>query len=184
MDISFALPSILTNPRSDQGQKTRKVLRKCAREVGRAKLRPQSVVFDIDDAFNARSSNQVNAKALGALLDCLVELNLIYLDLFPNTPGLYETGVFYYLMPTKAPWDTIPTLYGRGYGDCKSLAAARVAELRRQGKAARPVFRHITDQWGTMFHILILHGDGRWECPSRRLGMRTGQEKPVATPIL
>ncbi len=184
MDISFALPPVLTDPHSVQGQKARVVIKKCARKVGRATLRPQTVAFGIDDAFNARSSNQTNAKALGALLDCLVDLDLLYLDLFPNTLGLYQSNVFYHLMPTKAPWDTIPTLYSRGYGDCKSLAAARVAELRRQGKEAYPVFRHIKDPWGTMFHILILHGDGRWECPSRLLGMRTGQEKPVALSIL
>jgi len=46
------------------------------------------------------------------------------------------------------------------------------------GKAAMPVFRNITDGWGTMFHILILHGNGKWECPSRILGMGSVQELP------
>lgn len=139
---------------------------------------PQGVMFGIDGAFHAQASKSSNATALRALLDCLIELNVIFLDAYPNTPGLYESGVVYYLMPVRAPWDTIPTLFARHYGDCKSLAAARIAELRHNGQTARPVFRHIQNGWGTMFHILIQHDNGQWECPSRILGMRTAQEQP------
>jgi hypothetical protein len=142
-------------------------------------MRPQGVVFGIDGAFNPHSSKSQNAAALRALLDCLVELNVIYRLAFPNTPGLYQSGVFYHLMPSKAPWDTIPTLYARRFGDCKSLVAARIAELRQQGCIAKPVFRHIKAGWGTMFHILILYPNGQWECPSRILGMNTAQELPT-----
>lgn len=166
------------NPGSDEGQRAREIIKKCAREVGHAKMRPQGVVFGIDDAFRARSSKSDNAIALRALLDCLIDLNLVILSACPSTLGLYQSRVFYRLMPAKASWDTILTLYARGYGDCKSLVAARVAELRRNGCVANPVFRHIKDGWGTMFHILILHDNGAWECPSRILGMRTGQELP------
>lgn len=178
MEIDFALPPLLVSPGSNEGQLARIAIKRCAKQVGNAKMRPQGVAFGIDDAFNAQSSKGDNATALRALLDCLVELDLVFLSACPNVPGLYQSGVRYRLMPSKAPWDTIPTLYTRGYGDCKSLVAARVAELRRQGRIARPVFRHIKDGWGTMFHILILHGNGEWECPSRLLGMRTMQESP------
>lgn len=139
---------------------------------------PQGVVFGIDDAFYAQASKSSNASALRALLDCLVDLDVIYLEAYPNTPGLYEARVFYHFMPTKAPWDTIPTLFSRGYGDCKSLAAARIAELRCRGQVAKPVFRFLKNNWGTMFHILILHSNGNWECPSRILGMQVVQEQP------
>ncbi len=143
-------------------------------------MRPQGVVFGIDNAFNVRASKDQNATALRALLDCLIALNAICLDFDPNLPSLYKSGVVYKLMPSDEPWDTIPTLLRRGYSDCKSLVAARIAELRRVGRVAMPVFRHVTDGGGTMFHILILHGDGRWECPSRNLGMYTAQERPGA----
>jgi hypothetical protein len=178
MQIEFALPPLLVNPNSKEGQLARNCIRKCAHKVGKATMRPQGVAFGIDTAFNARASKGSNAIALRALLDCLVDLDLIYLNAFPDTPGLYEAGVFYHLMPTRAPWDTIPTLFKRHYGDCKSLAAARIAELRQHGQMARPVFRYIKNRWGTMFHILVLHDNGQWECPSRILGMRTGQESP------
>jgi hypothetical protein len=178
MEIAFAMPPLLVSPYSSEGKRARNVIKKCARTVGKASMRSQGVVFGIDDAFNAQSSKSSNAIALRALLDCLINLNLIYLDAYPNTPGLYESGVRYFFMPTRAPWDTIPTLFSRGYGDCKSLVAARIAELRKHGQTARPVFRHIKSGWGTMFHILLQHDNGNWECPSRILGMVTGQESP------
>ncbi len=172
------MPPLLVDPHSSEGKRARIAIRQCADKVGTAKMCPQGVVFGIDDAFNMQSSNNANATALRALLDCLIDLNLIFLDTYPNTPGLYEARVFYYFMPTRAPWDTIPTLFSRGYGDCKSLVAARIAELRKHGQTAKPVFRHIKSKWGTMFHILLQHDNGNFECPSRILGMRTGQEQP------
>lgn len=181
MDIPFALPPLLVNPGSREGQHARQCIRKCSLEVGAAKMRPGGVVFGVDDAFHPRASKEENSKALRALLDCLIELDLLCLQGMPQLPGLYHTGVFYHLMPAMAPWETTPTLYRRGFGDCKSLVAARIAELRRQGHSAIPVFRHMTSGWGTMFHILILHGNGQWECPSRALGMRTAQEAPRQT---
>jgi hypothetical protein len=166
------------SPGSNEGQRARKYIRQCAKKVGSAKMRSRGVVFGIDGAFHPRASKQENAIALRALLDCLVDLNTIYLDAYPSTPPLYQSGVVYQLMPTRAPWDTIPTLYRRGFGDCKSLAAVRIAELRRYGQTAIPVFRHLANGWGTMFHILLLHGNGCWECPSRILGMQTMHELP------
>jgi hypothetical protein len=153
--IEFAMPPLLVDPYSPEGKRARIAIRQCAQKVGHARMRPQGVAFGIDDAFNAQSSKSSNAAALRALLDCLIDLNLIYLQRYPKTLGLYEARVFYHFMPTRAPWDTIPTLFARG-----------------------PVFRHIKSAWGTMFHILLQHDNGNWECPSRILGMRTGQEIP------
>lgn len=181
MNIAFALPPPLVNPDSKEGQRARTCIRRCAAQVGHAKMRPQGVVFGIDGAFHPRASRTNNAIALRALLDCLIDLDTICLDVYPNLPSLYQSGVIYRLMPTKAPWDTTPILVARQFTDCKSLVAARIAELRRAGRVAIPVFRNITDGWGTMFHILILHGNGQWECPSRLLGMGSAQELPRAS---
>jgi hypothetical protein len=178
MNIAFALPPLLVNPGSIEGQRARECIRKCASLVGQAKMRPEGVAFGIDDAFHLHSSKTENAIALRALLDCLIDLDTICLEAYPTLPRLYESGVFYRLMPSKAAWDTTPILLQRGFSDCKSLVAARIAELRRNGHVAIPVFRNITDGWGTMFHILILHENGEWECPSRLLGMNATQERP------
>ena len=184
MNISFALPSFLVNPDSEEGQLARKSIRKCALEVGRAKMRPEGIVFGIDDAFHPRASKDANAIALRALLDCLIELDILCFNFDPTLPYLYRSGIVYKLMPSKAPWDTMPIMLQRGFTDCKSLVAARIAELRRNGKPAIPVFRNITDGWGTMFHILILHGNGKWECPSKILGMHGPQESPRFSPVV
>lgn len=176
MNIAFALPPLLVNPGSSEGQRARTCIRQCALKVGRAKMRPQGVVFGIDDAFHPRASKVANAKSLRALLDCLIDLDAICLESCPTLPGLYQSGVIYRLMPSTAPWDTTPVMFRRGFTDCKSLVAARIAELRRMGRIAIPVFRNVTDGWGTMFHILILHGSGKWECPSANLGMHGAQE--------
>ena len=179
MNIAFALPPLLVDPGSKEGQRARDCIRKCALEVGRAKMRSQGVVFGIDGAFHPRASMVENAAALRALLDCLIELDSICLESCPTLPHLYDSGVFYHLMPSASAWETTPTLYRRRFGDCKSLVAARIAELRHDGCTAIPVFRNIKDGWGTMYHILILRGDGRWECPSRLLGMGAIQELPM-----
>jgi hypothetical protein len=178
MNIAFALPQLLVNPGSNEGQQARNCIRKCALEVGRAKMRPQGVVFGIDGAFHPRASKTANAIALRALLDCLIDLDIIILKAFPNLPRLYHSKVVYKLMPSEAPWDSTPILMQRGFTDCKSLVATRIAEIRHDGFTAMPVFRNIKDGWGTMFHILILHGNGQWECPSRNLGMLGPQEMP------
>jgi len=68
-------------------------------------------------------------------------------------------------------WEPIPALYARGYGDCKSVATARIAELRRQGIEAKPVFRWVERPGGIRdFHILVQKGD-EFEDPSKILGM-------------
>ena len=128
MNIAFALPELLVNPGSKEGQQARTCIRKCALNVGRAKMRPEGVVFGIDGAFHPRASKVNNAKALRALLDCLIDLDSICLEAFPDLPELYKSGVYYHLMPSDAAWDTQPAMMKRGYTDCKSLVAARIAE--------------------------------------------------------
>lgn len=68
-------------------------------------------------------------------------------------------------------WEPIPALYKRGYGDCKSLTAALIAQYRLAGKKARPVFRFVPrPDGGTDYHILVQTERG-FEDPSKVLGM-------------
>ena len=151
----------------------RRAIRECATQVGKASLRPEAVVFRIDRAFNPRASDLTNATALQALLVCLYQLDCIWLQFHPYTLPLYQSGVVY---KRTDVWDPIPALYGRQHGDCKSLTAARCAELRRSGVWCRPVFRFKDLLGGTMYHILIMFADGTWEDPSKILGMEVQQE--------
>jgi hypothetical protein len=70
-------------------------------------------------------------------------------------------------------WEPIPALYQRGYGDCKSLTAALIAQYRKKRIACEPVFRWVRKperQGETDYHILV-HTDKGFEDPSKVLGM-------------
>lgn len=180
----FGIPGFLTDSKSAEGRLVLNSIKKCASRVGKFKLvrpfghleaSPRAVVFTIDRAFQPRSSDRANAAALEALMNCLIELNKIWLAFHPSTPTLYDTEVFY---ERTTLWDTIPCLYARGWGDCKSLAAARVAENYRDRIWCRSVFRFLPGKTATMFHILLMYADGTWEDPSKALGMEVAQESP------
>lgn len=132
------------------------------------------ITYDLVHVFNGRANDVHNAEALRILLDCLVNLNLSYLG-YTKVAPLYASGVRY---RKGKIWLPIPSLYSQGWGDCKSLAAALVAEYRRQGIKAAPVFRFQRRSDGyTLYHILVMVPDKNgyekrlYEDPSRRLGM-------------
>jgi hypothetical protein len=187
VNITFAIPGFPTDSDSVEGQLVRRIVFSCAKRVGVVHKQPGALTFDIEGAFVPSASDLANAKALEALMNCLTDLDSLWLRMHPDTPRLYDSGVFY---KRTDIWDTIPALYGRSYGDCKSLAACRVAELRARGIKCRPVFRFITepsespyDQTGyTMYHILVMFADNRvqglWGDPSKVLGMIPPQESP------
>lgn len=149
------------------------------------------IVFNLPHAFETGSSKVANAYTLRALLDCMVRINVQYLREHPDTPPLYKSGVRY---GRTTIWEPIPALYlpnkqrwfgkfwapsgiSGGYqrGDCKSLAAARIAELVMSGRKARPEFRfhNRPDGSGYLdFHILLFTDNGYEEDPSRVLGMK------------
>lgn len=133
------------------------------------------ITFDLPHVFDAQSSSLDDAKALRVMLDALISVNLAFLH--ANTaPALYRSGVRY---GRTVVWDSIPALYARGFGDCKSLSAARIAEIRHAGGEANPVFRwKRRPDGGKDFHILVMRPDG-WEDPSRKLGMGSNENAPV-----
>jgi hypothetical protein len=128
------------------------------------------ITFNLPFVFSPFSTKADNARSLRSLLEMLVQQNLIFLQGHPKTPALYRAGVVY---GRTQIWDSIPALYRRGYGDCKSLTAALVAEYRFHKIAAVPVFRWQSRPNGDGnrdFHILV-QTDRGFEDPSRRLGM-------------
>lgn len=125
------------------------------------------ITFDLPHVFFPGSDSEENAYALRALLDCLISLNRAYLRNHA-VPALYQSGVVY---GRTQVWDTIPALYQRGFGDCKSLSAALIAQYREAGKECRPVFRWVEKRNGVKdFHILVQVGRV-FEDPSKVLGM-------------
>lgn len=133
------------------------------------------ITYDLPNVFRSDSTEVENSYALRALLEGLIWQNMGYL-LFNKAKPLYHAGVRY---GRTEIWDNIPALYARGYGDCKSLSAALVAQYRMQGIFARPVHRWIKNgpEKGNRldYHILVqtnsADGKPRFEDPSKALGM-------------
>ena len=101
----------------------------------------------------------------------------------PLIPPLYLSGVRYQEEPRNwelEHFDTIPVVYGRGWGDCDDLAPIRVAELRFTKEDPRA---NVAVKWKQiapgkkLYHVVVRRGDGTIEDPSRALGM--GRNKNV-----
>jgi hypothetical protein len=137
------------------------------------------IPFDMYHWFQSDTSPVENAHALRALLDCLIDLNESYLKYHPKTPPLYKSGVYYERVDE---WLPIPALYELGYGDCKSLAAALIAEYRKARIDCEPCFRWIIRpncaEVVRDFHILVETASG-YEDPSKVLGMGKDEVAPI-----
>lgn len=106
------------------------------------------------------------------ILDCLVKLNLLWLERGNRCPPLYQAGVRYKSeLRGDEHWRTIPWVLKLGYADCKSLAAYRVAELQFIGEDAKCRFSSKSTGTGRLWHIFVVRESGREEDPSRLLGM-------------
>lgn len=128
------------------------------------------VTFDLPHVFHVESTPHENAIALQTLLHCLCSIDRIFLmHRMGQVPCLYDSGVIY---DRTIVWDSIPALYARGYGDCKSLACARAAEYLVNGYPANIVFRWLHDSKDgvTNYHILVQTPTG-FEDPSKVCGM-------------
>jgi hypothetical protein len=111
-----------------------------------------------------------NAECLEALLEALIAIDFSYLTHHPKTPLLVSPafGVQY---GRTDDWLTIPAMKLRGFADCKSLSAMRIAEKRIRGLPAKPVFRfRDNNRGGTDYHILVQTSKG-FEDPSKECGM-------------
>lgn len=115
----------------------------------------------------------ITPRNLDILLECLTLLDLHWLHSNPDTPLLYESGVFYQREPDgQENWLTVPYVIEQGFGDCEDLACWRAAELRLQGIVARPFASKVVNSDGTVqFHARVRLGNNAVEDPSRRLGM-------------
>jgi hypothetical protein len=110
---------------------------------------------------------------LQALLDCLVQIDIIYLRQHPETPPLYEAGVRYRREPLGAErWRAIPHVIAARAGDCEDLGSWLTAQYILAGETScRAISKGRKTARGWLYHILVLRADGTIEDPSRVLGM-------------
>lgn len=188
MEITFDLPHVFqTNSLPSEDAAVRGYFQTCIRDLSRlssAKVwkKPSLKQTDFSQwtfsvpAFQERSTALENAEALHALLRCLTAINVEYhKNRIGQVSRLYDSGVIY---KRTVVWDSIPALYARRYGDCKSLTCALVAEYTIMGIFAKPVFRFLprdmSPTQGEVFHILVQTPNG-FEDPSKVLGMNRNE---------
>jgi hypothetical protein len=191
VEIVFDAPHIWPEPYTSSAKEAAKnAIGECLVSISKATqrrdMRPDvrrgpdrsQVKFLLPGLFDLESDPRLNALALEALLRCLCTLDEQYLRDHPSTKDLYLSGVRY---DRTFVWDTTSALYSRSYGDCKTVSATRIAELRRQGYEAEPVFRWKPgDDKKLHFHILVWTNapvptnQNGFEDPSKVIGMTPG----------
>jgi hypothetical protein len=163
---------------------------------------PYRVTFVVD-LFRGPHELKESHAALQYMLDCLYNINCMWLKAHPEAPDIYASGIVeknpgrfvsgavpkglkrsqltklkYEEEPLgQEDWKDIPSCLKDGIADCEDLACWRAAELTvRYGVAARPVFTYKVRPNGSyLYHITVLYPDGRKEDPSRMLGMGAHQ---------
>lgn len=86
-------------------------------------------------------------------------------------PQLYVSGVRYerqHSVNGMERFQPINRVYARGSGDCDQLACIRAAQLQDKGERARAVPVRVNPR---LMHVIVRRADGRYEDPSRLLGM-------------
>lgn len=193
MQIPFSLPHANPSPGNAYALGA---LQKCVERlrIAYAKYHPRGnrpptgvvsgnfFIFNLPDTFTPDADTEENAEALRALLDCLCDIDLDYLRRCaryvgdPSIDNLYRSRIRY---KRTTEWDPISVLYSKGYGDCKSLSAAVIAQYAYRGMDSVPVFRWIRRKDGSGnfdFHILVQTVDG-FEDPSKACGMGQDENK-------
>jgi hypothetical protein len=132
------------------------------------------ITFNFPHVFSPDSSSEEDAYVLRASLDYLITVDEVFRR-YHSVPALYRSGVVYGRTKT---WDSIPALYARGYGDCKSLASALIAEYHNMNIPAEPVFRWITRPDGFKDYHILVRGPNGYEDPSKILGMGKDELAP------
>lgn len=136
------------------------------------------VTYLFDKALKDPKVGAILAKKL---LEALIVANRYYLHTHPSTPLLYESDVRYAREPNAFRYEEfadIPTVLGRGWGDCDDLVAWRCAEIaQREKRPAAPLIywrQHDSDSGKkvTVWHVQVRRLDTKEvEDPSRLLGM-------------
>lgn len=130
----------------------------------------------------ALSDSELFAQVTKDLCDAAIRVNKRHLELHPETPRLYESGVVYTNEVRGLPDELvdIPVLLRRGRGDCFQLVAWRAAELCLDGIPASAAVMFLSDEARLeeelevrAFHVVVRRFDGILEDPSARLGMGT-----------
>lgn len=140
---------------------------------------PGYALLDMAHVFRPDSHETDDSLALKACLDCMVEIDRIFLRTY-RSPKLYDCGARF---TRTEDWRPTPAIIASRKADCKSFGPARCAELLEDGVPVLMVHRWAKRdeadgrraprlrQDGTDFHILLMVDGRLFEDPSKILGM-------------
>jgi hypothetical protein len=127
--------------------------------------------------FDDNIPPQAMVSLITAWCNALVATNLVYLQMYPNTVALYDSGVYYKEEKFgEEDFFDIPAVLNQGFADCEDLASWRVAEYLSVGVPASILVTYEVYRNGDiLFHVRVRSQFGI-EDPSEILGMyrRTG----------
>lgn len=131
------------------------------------------ITYNLPHVFHPDSDPVLDALTLRTMIDTLIVMNRHFLRESQYhghaVPALYSSGVRY---DRTVWWEPIPALYGRTYGDCKSLTGAYIAIAEQKKIICQPVFRWVKRPSGVKdYHILVQMPNGTFHDPSKVLGM-------------
>ncbi len=134
------------------------------------------IVFELD-SFNDEADPETLKHVIVELCFGLAEANARWLTVHPDTPHLYDSGVFYKdEKPGHEEFFDIPRVMRQGFADCEDLACWRAAELYvRFGIPAEPHVMYTQFPNQVLFHVQViytLNGQTYLEDPSIVLGMK------------
>jgi hypothetical protein len=123
--------------------------------------------------FDENLPPHIMAYLIEGWVENLARTNYIYLQMYPDTIALYDSGVFYQEeQPGYEDFFDIPTVLDQGFADCEDLVAWRAAEYWSTGHAAKPVVSWVMLPNGDLvFHVQLQTQFGI-EDPSQVLGMQ------------
>ena len=131
-------------------------------------------------------SGAVTPEALNSALEATTLTNeaLLRTGKYPSAREAIDRGVRWRPEPPgDEHFDILPTVLGRGWGDCDDLAPYHAASLRVTGEdedAHAFVKRTGPKRW----HALVRRGDGTIDDPSLWAGMPTRDKGPRYAPVL
>ena len=135
------------------------------------------ILFDLGNGGRDKSwlrKSRVLGLAIRPLLKAAVLIDQLYLQLHPEVPLLYHSGVVYReedLTKGYEDFAIVPAILRRGHGDCDDLGPWRCAELRNSGENADIRVEWKKTRKGKLYHIVVRRGNGTIEDPSKILGM-------------
>lgn len=131
------------------------------------------ILFKVHLFDSIRDRNN-SRKRLLWLLEALAQIDRVYLEIHPEIPPLYESGVVYKMEKGEVFRD-IKHIMDNGGGDCDCLSCWRVAELQQIGIKARPYIKWRKEGKNWIYHALVWLPNGYIEDPSLALGMGGGK---------